>query len=417
MTETSSLGQSLGDLHLQAEQNKDEKICETCGKPHLGVKSCTLSPSPLLEYAGNLPEIWMNIIAQADARTLRDLVRVNKAWFHEAVRHRWHRPAADALRFKRMPKKGFKGPEPDRVDFYAGFIRHLRYTLDTDNDNQSKGYVRLRKSRAIPNLPNLRSVEFDYLSLRNKCQTQLQAIFQPTLKHVMVNDARPDNGSWFDIMTEGCPLLESISLGEDLQISQEQFHYFVCRMTYLHTIKFERGNEHLIIDHISSTLKSLKVGHLWITEWRAWDKLSAMHALEYLDITVDSWPVTSEEFMKLKGLKRLKHLHMWSAGGPGRTDCEVTAVELISFIQEMPALRDFRLWLYFYFFDHERAVKDTYDIPGMYPQFDCTDTRETYLEYLEKIAEFETRAKEMKIAAEIATKPGCSNSHDEPADD
>lgn len=359
----------------------------------------------------------MNIIAQADARTLRDLIRVNKAWFHEAVRHRWHSPAADALRFKGMPKKGFKGPEPDRVDFYAGFIRHLRYTLDTDNDNQSKGYVRLRKSRAIPSLPNLRSVEFDYLSLRNKCKTQLQAIFQPTLKHVMVNDARPDNGSWFDIMTEGCPLLESISLGEDLQISQEQFHYFVCRMTYLHTIKFERGNEHLIIDHISSTLKSLKVGHLWITEWRAWDKLSGMHGLEYLDITVDSWPVTSEEFMKLEGLKRLKHLHMWSAGGPGRTDCEVTAVELISFIKEMPALRDFRLWLYFYFFDHERAVKDTYDIPGMYPQFDCTGTRETYLEYLEKIAEFETRAKEMKVASQIARKPGCSNSHDEPADD
>ncbi|THZ55374.1 hypothetical protein D6C86_08692 [Aureobasidium pullulans] len=404
MTETTSLEQSLEDLHLQAKQKKDEKICKTCGKQHLwSVKSCTLSPSPLLEYAGNLPEIWMNIIAQADARTLRDLVRVNKAWFREAVRHRWHSPAADALRFKRMPKKGFKGPEPDGIDFYARLVRHLRYTHDTDKNNQSKGYIRLKKNKAIPELPNLRSVEFLSWSLGERSVEQLERIFRPSLRHVVVKDfveqghygeriRRPNGVHWFDVMTERCPLLESIILGEGLGISPSQFHNFVCRMTHLRAINLERDNEHLLIEHIGTILKRAKIGPDWMMEANAWNTLSQMHALEYLDIAVNDALITSDKLLQLEGLARLKHLHIWPANGPGATRCDVTAVRLILFIKALPKLMGFRLWIEFDFFRHERVVEAAFDLPGGYPQFDDSASRESYLENLGKIAQVESRA-------------------------
>jgi hypothetical protein len=179
-------------------------------RPHFGARSCTLKVSPLLEYAGNLPEIWMNIIAHADEGALFDLMRVNKAWFRESVSRHWHSPPSSALRFDLMPKKGFKGP--DRVDFYASFVHHLRYTTKTDTANQSKGYVRLKKSNIIPDLPCLRSVEFLYLSLFDRSDEQMQRIFRPSLRHVVFHDfvvegcyggrtRRPNGAAWFDFMT------------------------------------------------------------------------------------------------------------------------------------------------------------------------------------------------------------------------
>jgi hypothetical protein len=368
-------------------------------RPHFGVRSCVLNPSPLLEYAGNLPEIWMNIIAHADGKALFDLMRVNKAWFRESVGRRWHSPPSDALHFTLMPKKGFKGP--DRVDFYAGLVRHLRYTLKTDADNQSKGYIRLKKTRAIPELPNLCSVEFLSWSLRDRSGEHLERIFRPSLRHIVINDfvvqghyerriERSNGPAWFNLMTERCPLLESISLGEGLGISLEQFHYFVCRMVHLKAISLERGNEHLIIDHIGPTLKSVKIGPDWMMEADAWNRVSQMHALEYLDIAVGDGKITSNKLLQLEGLEQLTHLHIWPANGPGATRCEVMAIELISLIKTLPKLRDLRLWLEFDFFCHEKAVEAIHNLSGGYPQFDGINSRGSYLGYLGKIAEVES---------------------------
>ncbi|THY99944.1 hypothetical protein D6C95_04425 [Aureobasidium pullulans] len=405
MTETTSLEQSLEDLHLDPQEQKDEKTHKTGEKTrsHIDVPPCTLTPSPLLEYAGNLPEIWMNIIAHANGWTLCNMMRVNKAWFQEGVRQHWHSPPAKALRFNLMPKRGFKGPEPDRIDFYAKLVRHLRYTHDTDKNNQSKGYIRLKKNKAIPELPNLRSVEFLSWSLGERSVEQLERIFRPSLRHVVVNDfveqghygeriRRPNGVHWFDVMTERCPLLESITLGEGLGISPSQFHYFVCRMTHLRAINLERDNEHLLIEHIGTTLKSAKIGPDWMMEAKAWNTLSQMHALEYLDIAVNDALITSDKLLQLEGLARLKHLHIWPANGPGATRCDVTAVRLIMFIKALPKLMGFRLWIEFDFFRHEKVVEAAFDLPGGYPQFDDFASRESYLEYLRKIAEVESRA-------------------------
>jgi hypothetical protein len=368
-------------------------------RPHSGVRSCALRPSPLLEYAGNLPDIWMNIIAQADQKILFDLIRVNKAWFQEGIGRHWHNPPASALRFNLTPRRGFKGP--DRIEYYAGLIRHLQYTPKTDTGNQSRGYVRMRKSDAIPDLPGLRSVEFLSLSLASRSDEQLQRIFRPSLRHVVFDDfavsghyaerTRRQNGAhWFDFMIDNCPLLESISLGEGLRISLDQFHDCVCRMIRLRSISLERGNEHLIIPHLGPILKSVKIGPDWMMETDAWNRLSQMRALVYLDIVVGDGMVTSEKLLQLEGLNQLKHLHIWPANGPETTRCEVTATGLALFLMTLPKLRDFRLWLEFDFFRHEQLVKARYGMPGGYPKFDDTGSRDDYLEYLARFAEFES---------------------------
>jgi hypothetical protein len=367
-------------------------------RPHLGAHSCTLKYSPLLEYAGNLPEIWINIIAHADENALFNIMRVNKAWFQESVSRHWRSPPSNAFRFNLMPKKGFKGP--DRVEFYASFVQHVRYTPTTDAGNQSKGYVLVKKSNAIPDLPNLRSVEFLSQSLFDRSGEQMQRIFRPSLRHVVFDDfvvegcyggrtRRPNGAAWFDFMTENCPSLESICLGEGLRISPEQFHHFVCRMVQLKSITLERGNEHLIIHHIGPTLKSVKIGPDWMMSQDAWNTVAQMRALEHLDIVVGDGIVTSDELLQLEGLDHLKHLHVWPANGPETTRCEMMAIGLVFFIKTLPKLRDFRLWLEFDFFRHEQAVATAYGMPGMYPKFDDKTSRDDYLEYLGKIAEVE----------------------------
>ena len=368
-------------------------------RPHLGVRSCVLNRSPLLEYAGNLPEVWMNIIAQADQRALFSLVQVNKAWFREGISRLWRSPPADALRFGLMPKKGFKGP--NRVNTYAGFVRHLCYTTKTDTDNQSKGYTRLMQSKGIPELPNLRSVELMAWSLRDRSDQQLQRIFRPSLRHVVVDDhveqgyhgqrtRRPHGPAWFDVMIENCPLLESISLGEGLGISLEQLNHCICRMVHLKFVALERGNEHLITCHVGATLKSVKIGPEWMMEGDAWDRLSQLHVLENLDIAAADYRITSDKILQLEGLDHLQHLHIWPANGLGATRCELMAIRLTMFIKALPKLRDLRLWLEFDFFCHEEEVKAIHSLHGRHPQFDDIDSRENYLGYLRKIAEVES---------------------------
>ena len=201
--------------------------------------------------------------------------------------------------------------------------------------------------------------------------------------------SQSDGAAWFDVMSENCPLLESISLGEGLGISLEQFHYCVCRMVHLKDITLERGNEHLIIPHIESTLKSVKIGPDWMMESDSWYRLSRMHALEYLDIAAGDSPITSDKLLKLEGLEQLKHLHIWPANGPGATRCDVTAIELVLLIKTLPKLADLRLWLEFDFFRHEKAVQIVPHLAGRYPQFDGYGSRSEYLEYLGKIVEAE----------------------------
>ena len=382
-------------------------------RPHPGVRSCVLRPSPLLEYAGNLPEIWMNIIAQADPRALFSLVQVNKAWFREGIGRLWHSPPANALRFRLMPNKGFNGP--NRVDFYAGLVHHLDYTPQTDTENQSKGYTRVMKSKAIPELPNLRSVEVLSWSLRDRSVEQLQRIFRPSLRHVVLDDyveqgyhgqrtRRSHGPAWFDVLIESCSLLESISLGEGLGISLEQLHHCICRMIHLKSIALERGNEHLITHHVASTLKSVKIGPEWMMEADAWNTLSQMHVLENLDVAAADYKITSDKILQLEGLEHLEHLHIWPANGLGATRCELMAVRLIMFIQAMPKLRDLRLWLEFDFFCHEEEVKATHNLHGRHPQFDDFGSREGYLEYVRKIAEVESAG-----AYDLATMCGSLN--------
>jgi hypothetical protein len=341
----------------------------------------------------------MNIIAQADEKILFNLIRVNKAWFQEGISRHWHNPPASALRFDLAPRRGFKGL--DRIEYYAGLVRHLRYTPKTDTGNQSRGYVRMKKSNAIPDLPDLRSVEFLSLSLASRSDEQLQRIFRPSMRHVVFNDfvvsghyaertRRPDGASWFDFMINHCLLLESISLGEGLRISLDQFHDCVCRMVHLKSISLERGNEHLIIPHLELILKSIKIGPEWMMGTDAWNKLSQMRALVYLDIVVGDAVVTSEKLLQLEGLNQLKHLHIWPANGPGATRCEVTAIGLRLFLRTLLELRDFRLWLEFDFFRYEKLVQAKYGMLGGYPKFDDTRSRDDYLQYLAKFAEFES---------------------------
>jgi hypothetical protein len=110
----------------------------------------------------------------------------------------------------------------------------------------------------------------------------------------------------------------------------------------------------------------------------------------YLDIVVGDAVVTSEKLLQLEGLNQLKHLHIWPANGPGATRCEVTAIGLRLFLRTLLELRDFRLWLEFDFFRYEKLVQAKYGMLGGYPKFDDTRSRDDYLQYLAKFAEFES---------------------------
>lgn len=162
-------------------------------------------------------------------------------------------------------------------------------------------------------------------------------------------------------------------------------------MVHLKAIILERGNEHLITCHIGSTLKSVKIGPDWMMGENAWNRLSQMQALEYLDIATTDSKITCDMFLQLEGLEQLRHLYIWPANGIGATRCELTAIRLILFINMLPDLRDFRLWLEFDFFCHEQEVNAIHNLPGRYPQFDDIDSRKDYQEYLQKIENIESR--------------------------
>ncbi|KAG9856865.1 hypothetical protein KCU98_g3465, partial [Aureobasidium melanogenum] len=361
--------------------------------------------SPAAEMIGNVPEIWMNILSQADQVTLRSAIRVNKAWYIEGLPHLWHSPDDDRLDLLRLPRK-----QNQRMEFYAGLVRHIQYSVWTDRGEKSRTYPKSRKKQAMPEFANLTSLECLTSSLSERTAAQLRTIFVRSLKQVVIEDHVAYNRcsgrleelggvSWFDIMCMECPNLETLSLGQGNMISQEDFHHFLCRTIYLRTIKLDRDNEHLLIDLVRPLLKSLKVSPEWMTHHDSYDILSQMHALEYLDIAVGDATITNEKLLSLHSLRCLRHLHIWPTNNIGATRCTVTATELISLIQALPEVIDFRIWLEFDFFCFEEAIEAAYDLPGRYPQFDNVESRQSYLGYLQKIAEVECKAASVKLQA------------------
>ncbi|KAH0339618.1 hypothetical protein KCU81_g7223, partial [Aureobasidium melanogenum] len=348
--------------------------------------------SPAAERIGNVPEIWMNILSQADQVTLKAAIRVNKAWYTEGAPHLWHTPDEAGLRFDGIPRR-----HPERIAFYAGLVRHIQYSVWTDRGNHWRRDTGSRKKQMMPKLPNLTSLECLTSSLSERTARQLRSIFVPSLRQITIGDhvaydsymQRPEElggVSWFDIMCMECPFLEYLSLGECSGISKEDFHHFLARATNLRTIRLDRGNEQLLIDPVRPFLKSLKVCSEWMMRHDSCDMLSQMHGLEYLDIAVADATITSERLLNIQSLRRLTHLHIWPTNNIGTTKCTVTAAELISLIEALQELVDLRIWLEFDFFRFEEAVEVAYDLPGRYPQFDDLENRRSYLAYLRKIA-------------------------------
>lgn len=360
--------------------------------------SITSDASPAAEKIGNVPEIWMSILSQADQATLRSAIRVNKAWYTEGVPHLWYSPNEAGLRFQGIPRR-----QPERLAFYAGLVRHIQYSIWTDRGNQGRTYMKSKKKQVMPEFPNLASLECLTSSLSEGTAAQLRTIFVPSLREVVIADyvaydrymGRLDElggVSWFDIMCMECPLLETLSLGEGSGISREDFHHFLCRAINLHTVKLDRGNEHLLIDLVRPVLKSLKTSPEWMMRQDSYKNLSQLYALEYLDIAVADATVVNDQLFHLQHLRQLAHLHIWPTNNIGTTRCTVTAGELISLIEALPELVDLRIWLEFDFFRYEETVEAAHDLPGRYPQFDNLENRRSYLEYLQKIAEVEHKA-------------------------
>ncbi|KAI4761469.1 hypothetical protein E4T52_06388 [Aureobasidium sp. EXF-3400] len=370
------------------------------------VRSCdrvTSNTSPAAEKIGNVPEIWMNILAQADQVTLQSAIRVNKAWYTEGLPFLWHSPTEAGLRFDGISRR-----QPESITLRAGLVRHIQYSVWTDRGYQGRTYNKSRKKQAMPELPNLTSLECLTSSLSERTAAQLRSIFVRSLKQVVIEDCVAYNRytgrleelggvSWFDIMCIECPDLETLSLGEGNMISREDFHHFMCRAIHLRTIKLDRGNEHLLIDLVRPLLKSLKVSPGWMMRHDSYDILSQLNVLEYLDIAVGDATITNEKLLSLQHLKHLVHLHIWPSDNIGTTRCTVTAAELVSFIEALPELIDFRIWLEFDFFCFEEAIEAAYDLPGRYPQFDNLDNRRSYLNYLREMAEVEYEAASEKL--------------------
>ncbi|KAG9604228.1 hypothetical protein KCU77_g161, partial [Aureobasidium melanogenum] len=363
------------------------------------------SASPAAEKIGNVPEIWMNILSQADQVTLKAAIRVNKAWYTEGLPRLWYGPNETGLRFDGISRR-----QPDRLAFHAELVRHIKYSVWTDRGYQGRTYIKSRKKQPTPKFSNLTSLECLTSSLSERTAAQLRTIFVPSLRRVDIGDhvaydrymERPEElggVSWFDIMCTECPLLEHLSLGECSGISREDFHHFLARATKLQTIKLDRGNEQLLIDLVRPLLKSLKVSPEWMMRHDSYDDLSYLHALQYLDIAVADAPITSERLLNLQHLKQLAHLHVWPTNNIGATRCTVTAAELIDLIEALPELSDLRIWLEFDFLCFEEAVEVAYDLPGRYPQIDDLESRRSYLKYLQKIAEVECKAASAKLQA------------------
>ncbi|KAG9945088.1 hypothetical protein KCU85_g7459, partial [Aureobasidium melanogenum] len=365
---------------------------------------CLLSAaSPAAEKIGNVPEIWMNILSQADQVTLKAAIRVNKAWYTEGAPHLWHTPNEAGLRFDGIPRR-----HPERVAFYAGLVRHIQYSVWTDRGNHWRRGTGSRKKQMMPKFPNLTSLECLTSSLSERTAAQLRSIFVPSLRQVYIGDhvaydrymERPEElggVSWFDIMCMDCPLLETLSLGECSGIRKEDFHHFLARATRLQTIKLDRGNEQLLIDLVRPLLKTLKISPEWMMRHDSYKVLSQMHGLESLDIAVADATITSERLLHLRSLSHLTHLHIWPSNNIGTTRCTVAAAELITFIEALPELVDFRIWLEFDFFCFEEAVEVAYDLPGRYPQFDNLENRRSYLDYLQKMTEAEFKVASMAV--------------------
>ncbi|KAI5242499.1 hypothetical protein E4T43_04776 [Aureobasidium subglaciale] len=401
MTGDEWLGASQKQMEMSDSPNPPRKKCDTCGKPHVRLdNTCYLKPSALAERIGNIPEIWMNILAQADKRTLRSAIRVNSTWYNEGLPRLWYLPDQNAFRFWSISKKR----RPERVVFHARFVRHVIYSNHTDRGNR-RGINNTNIGEFVaPQLPYLNTLECTTFSLSCRTRKQLTGIFAPTLKHVVLADnvcdgAQRDSShsnrdvsdKWFETMLERCPLIEEFDLGEGNGVGRQEFHHFLCRMILLKSVKLSRGNEHLLIDHIRPTLKSLRVGPEWMARQDSYEILSGMHALKSLEITVGGAPVNSEELLSLQSLTNLKHLYIWS-NQIGTTRCALTAQELAFLLEALLGLADFRIWLEFEFFDLESAVKAGHDLPKGYPGFDDSESRQKYLRYLGKIAEIELDA-------------------------
>ncbi|KAK5999351.1 hypothetical protein QM012_005569 [Aureobasidium pullulans] len=403
------------DFSLGSPSNSDTDSDTEDTTLCISSSNCLLSnASPAAEKIGNVPEIWMNILSQADHITLRAAIRVNRAWYTEGIPHLWHSPTEAGLRFARLARK-----QNERLDFYAGLVRHVQYSVWTDRGGPRRTYVFARKAHAMPKLANLTSLECLTSSLSERTAGQLRTIFVPSLRQVVIADyvaydrymgRHEELGgvSWFDIMCMECPLLETLSLGEGSGISHEDFHHFLCRATRLQTVKLDRGNEHLLIDLVRPLLKSLKVCPDWMMRQDSYEILSRMHALEYLDIAVPDATITSEKLSKLQQLKHLVHLHIWPTNDIGVMRCTVTAAELILFIEALPQLVDLRIWLEFEFFRFEEMVKNAYDLPGRYPQFDNRESRRSYLDYIQKIATVEYEVASSKAEQDPSSIDGHS---------
>ncbi|CAD0095883.1 unnamed protein product [Aureobasidium mustum] len=330
-----------------------------------------LEPSPLLTQIGELPEL--------------------------AVRFIWHSPNHKRLLSTSISEK--------RVQEYAALVRHMVHTACTGKHLESNfswgpGFS---TTRPVPRLPGLTSLECESNSLRNRRIEELSTIFVPTLKRLIVQKYaaydwdRPihyhsqlEGVSWFDFMTENCPLLTCIKLGGGLHIDTATFKRFLKKAAHLTSVELGSGNEHLLVDELVPILKSTKLTishHSYETNAINLGQIWKMHAIEDIELTVWNVCLTGSDVLEFKALTRLRSLQVYARGSPALTRCSASAEQLAQMIEAMPRLDEFKLEITCEFMEsHPELLQDEWEAGTYFEGHSC---RQQYLNYLHEIAEQE----------------------------
>ncbi|KAG9606162.1 hypothetical protein KCU77_g256, partial [Aureobasidium melanogenum] len=299
---------------------------------------------------------------------------------------------------------------------YAALIRHVNWQAFTSKHLEPDfwGYgPGFSSTRPIPSLPRSTSLDCESSSLCDRTAEQLSSVFVPTLTQLVVQDdaaSRWDEGiqilpelwdvSWFDVMTQTCPLLTSITLGSGLHIDAATFDHFVANAKHLKSVSLGSDNEHLLVNALGPILKSVKIaiGSDWEDYAIILGQLSKMQALQNLELTVWSVLLTGSAILMFKGLTRLESLKVHTKGSYALTGCNATAGQLAELIEAMPLLNEFRMMVPCHFLDsHPDLLRDEWEI-GTY--FENDSCRQQYLSYLHELAD-EDRASAVAVSDTI----------------
>lgn len=353
-----------------------------------------LEPCPLLTHIGALPELVNRILSHLDLGNLYNFMRVNKTWAKEAKRFIWHSADVKHLLSTSMFDQW--------VSDYAALVRHLNWQAFTNMHSETDfwGYgPGFSTTRPIPTLPRITSLVCESSSLCDQTVERLSNIFVPTLTRLVVQDdaaSRWHDGilllselwgvSWFDVMTQNCPVLTSITLGSGLWIDTVTFQRFVKNAKHLTSVSLGSDNEHLLVNALAPSLKSAKV--TIDPDWEGYAiilrQLSKMQALQHLELTLWDVLLTGNTIIKFKAMTKLKSLKVYTKGSYALTGCSATAGQLAEMLEAMPLLNEFRMAVPCEFMDSQRELLgDCWEV-GTY--FEHRSCRQEYLNYLHELA-------------------------------